>query len=541
MASSDKSLAIEALSVTSPAGSGSEPPRGRAYGYGKKKLSIDTTPPSMVSAVVATDGLSIVITYSEDVAGTLESGDWDFLVDGGAYSGSITGVTINSGNAREVTLALSSAILQGATVSDLDYQASNETANSVTDTALNPAVTQTLIPITNGSTATLTGDTAAPLVGYLDPLSTGLIGSLFVLSNENGTIQIGGQSVSGALTETPSGYLPSPYTYAANLQAQSVIVSGSLTVTDLALNTGTSNPDLIFTLGTSGVDDRSKMVGNYVLGFGGDDFLSSSEPLSSSVPYNFLNGGAGDDDIEISTDSNLIISGEGFDLISFSGAHSGASFVSQVTGAPNNIFVVDTGLVTMFEDPSTVLSGADYLAVVQPLTGANVDASAMLSGLIFDVAPRGSTLTGGAGNDLFMIGGYASAGTPDVITGGAGANVYAIQNTFDTLIGSSAINAKITDLKIGDVFRLESGYSYAVNFDVASGFAAEGLSLDSTSGVKDIILARVNNEYYLGIEKGDGGANNSFDYIGIGSSLPEGVPNLGYWSLSGNDLIVANT
>jgi uncharacterized repeat protein (TIGR02059 family) len=114
----------------------------------------DETAPSMTSAAVSTDGLSVVITYSENLTGTAEAADYAITVDGG-YAGTISAAVIGTGeDANKVTLTMSAAILGDATVTDLAYSATGGTTpGSIKDAATPPnsAETQTLAAVTNSS------------------------------------------------------------------------------------------------------------------------------------------------------------------------------------------------------------------------------------------------------------------------------------------------------------------------------------------------------------------------------------------------------
>lgn len=76
----------------------------------------DTTAPTISSAVVSADGLSVIITYSEPITGPAESGDYWMTVSGG-YNVSITSALIGTGaDTNKVTLTMSTPIPQGASV-----------------------------------------------------------------------------------------------------------------------------------------------------------------------------------------------------------------------------------------------------------------------------------------------------------------------------------------------------------------------------------------------------------------------------------------
>ena len=114
----------------------------------------DSTPPTMQSASVTTDGTQIIITYSEPISGELEAGDYAVTLSSGSVT--FSAVTLGTGaDANKVTLTASALISSGVTVSNLVYTASNGTSGSVKDAAGNLAVDQTLGAVTNSSTLSL--------------------------------------------------------------------------------------------------------------------------------------------------------------------------------------------------------------------------------------------------------------------------------------------------------------------------------------------------------------------------------------------------
>ncbi len=126
-------------------------------------VPVDTKAPAMSSAAVSADGTKLVITYSEPLTGTAEAGDYAIALSSGAVTA--TAATIGTGAAaNKVTLALSGTINSGTTVSNLAYNATAGTANSIKDTATTPnnAATQILATVINGSTVPT--DTTAPVM-----------------------------------------------------------------------------------------------------------------------------------------------------------------------------------------------------------------------------------------------------------------------------------------------------------------------------------------------------------------------------------------
>ena len=110
---------------------------------------LDTTAPMMLSAEVSEDGFSIVITYSENITGTIEASDWAFDGSSSTINGAAIGTSID---ANKVTLSLDTAIDDSEVLTNLVYTANNGTFDSIKDIAGNSAITQTLTTVTNSST-----------------------------------------------------------------------------------------------------------------------------------------------------------------------------------------------------------------------------------------------------------------------------------------------------------------------------------------------------------------------------------------------------
>ena len=271
--------------------------------------TVDLTAPVMSSAEVSTDGNTIVITYSEPVAGTLEASDWGVTLSTGAVT--VTGATIGSGaDNNKITLTLSSTIPTGVTVTDLVYTANNGTANSVKDQAATPnaAADQTLATVTNNSTAA--ADTTAPemssaavsadglsvVITYSEPL-TGTaeagdyaitVGGGYAGSISAATIGSGADANKVTLTMSapiPQGAAVSNIVYtAANGTADSIKDKAAApnAAADQTLATVTNSSKVI--VGTSGNDTVNQVGADDVLyGLDGADtftLLAGANPLT---------------------------------------------------------------------------------------------------------------------------------------------------------------------------------------------------------------------------------------------------------------------
>lgn len=101
--------------------------------------STDVIAPTLESAIISNDGLSIVLTYSENLKGSVSASDY-----------SITGVTITNAiiSGNRVTLTLSSEITQDSTLSQIEYN-----GTGVTDEGGNKVVIGNILTITNNSNA----------------------------------------------------------------------------------------------------------------------------------------------------------------------------------------------------------------------------------------------------------------------------------------------------------------------------------------------------------------------------------------------------
>lgn len=227
----------------------------------------DTTPPTMVSAAVSSDGLSVVITYSESLTGPAEATDYGFSVSGN-YLGSLSGAAIGSGqNANQVTLTMSTPIPQGATVSDLMYFPSAGVQDSTKDLALNPAVYGHLNTLTNNSTFIL--DITAPTISAFSVASDT---TLSVTSSESGTAQLyDGATAIGSVTTLLAAATP----YTIGVVQQISVKTAALKVFDAALNVATDSTDVI--LGTSANDALFGTAdADFIFGFDGGDILEGA-------------------------------------------------------------------------------------------------------------------------------------------------------------------------------------------------------------------------------------------------------------------------
>ncbi|MEN9372475.1 MAG: hypothetical protein RIR79_27 [Pseudomonadota bacterium] len=195
----------------------------------------DTTAPTILSAALEADGVTLTITYSEPLTGTAEASDYTWT------GNTITNAVIGTGaNNNKVILTLGTPVIQGATLSGLfTYTANNGVSDSIKDAATptpNTAATTQILTtnFTNGSTvAPVVADTTAPTM------------SSAAVSADGTQIVI---TYSEALTGTPE---------AADYAATGVNLTGAT-----AAITGTTNNQVTLTLATA--LDSAATVSNLV-------------------------------------------------------------------------------------------------------------------------------------------------------------------------------------------------------------------------------------------------------------------------------------
>ncbi len=130
----------------------------------------DIKPPTMKGAEVLSSGSMVVITYSEVLSGSPEASDYAITLSSGTTT--VSNALINT-NTNTVMLTLTSAIGVGVTVSEIAYNATNGTTNSIKDVATNSAFTQNLTSgIINNSTADITPPVLVSAVVPINAAST---------------------------------------------------------------------------------------------------------------------------------------------------------------------------------------------------------------------------------------------------------------------------------------------------------------------------------------------------------------------------------
>lgn len=434
---------------------------------------VDTEAPTMISAAVSADGLSVVVTYSEALIGTAEAGDYGVTLS--ANSTTVTGATI-SGNT--VTLTVSNTIPTGVTVSNLVYTATAGTVGSIKDAAANSAATQTLASVTNGSTATtlsftLTTALADNLVGGVGADTfTGTYGNgagpytlnagdILDGAGGNDTLRI----TTGAEASTPGDGLWTNKTNFEIMEFEST-GAGAQTVTtgvnfaaafatgaNLSVTTllGAINVDMtgyapIATINTTTTGDGAHTI---VTGTGAATVNATAVAAGAQTingvgltTVNATVAGAGDQTIGTTTSGSLVtvnatVSGAGFQAITSTSGLAVTIVASAAAGA-------QTITTAAGADSVTVTTAAGQTATIS--TGAGNDT--IVASLGTDTITGGTgadTMTGGGGVDTFVYllgdntNGTADADTITVsLTGGVLDDIF----SFTGLLGGATTKAE---------------------------------------------------------------------------------------------------
>jgi hypothetical protein len=306
----------------------------------------DTTAPTMTSAVVSKDGLTIVITYSEPLTGTPEKADYALT---GLGSVTISSADLGTGaDANKVTLNLSGAISSSVYLSDLIYTASIGTANSIKDTATpaNNAATQTLATVSNGApemrSAAVSADGLKLVITYSEPLTgtpekedyalTGL-GSVTISSAELGTeanankvtLNLSAAITSGVTlsnliytaTASTANSIKDAATPAQNALTQTLptIINGPEITTPIS-GTGTFSA-------TNGVDTFNISAGNYTATINGGLAINDKLLFPVGTQIGFTNAPLeGADPLTAGKDG----------LLTLTGTFNGQEFIIKLTG-----------------------------------------------------------------------------------------------------------------------------------------------------------------------------------------------------------------
>lgn len=402
----------------------------------------DTTAPTMSSAVVAANGLSIVVTYSEALTGTAELGDYAVTLGSGGTA--VTGATI-SGNT--VTLTVSNAITDVAVVTGVVYTATEGTANSIKDAASNSAATQTLAQasITNGSGVSVDDGLTFTLTTANDTFAGGAGDDTF-----NGVFTNGGTNTFNSADNLTGGGNTG---IGDTLTIGQSIAATAITLDDTFWGTITGIENLVFTDTTDGVQTFT-FGDNFNTAFAAGVALTTD---STAGAINITLGGTVNQTVTLTTTSTggvqTIDTGTGaglvtVDAISTTGGMdiSGTdvtSVTTNSTGGNQIINVTGVGAAVVTVD-ATSTSGTQAIT-----TGAGNDnvTSASSAGIANTIITGlgGDTIVAGLGNETITAG----AGTDDITTGtGTDSVIYATTNA--SIIGFADVGAVTTALVPGE-------------------------------------------------------------------------------------------
>lgn len=352
----------------------------------------DLFAPIMISAAVSSDGQSIVVSYSEPVGGTPEAGDYAVTLSPGSVS--VAGAAIGTGaDNNKVTLTLSNAIPTGQKVTGVTYAATNGIDNSITDTAATPnfAITQTLAPVLNNSTAAATftvtettyegtsdrfvtfGGTATGDISIAWSGAPGASVATFTRSGITATTTLSFTSSNIKIVLFPDQTLADT---AADLQG--IFIEGAGNVAATALDaTPTANLSLITATGT-----RTAAVENDVT------FTGNLGTFTATVAAN-----------KTLTATQTVLSGKAI-------AGTGNVTITAVTDATNFATIANT-IATL------TLKGTGGVDTIDVSTLAK-------QGVAIEGGAGADVLTGGAGADRFVYSTAADLPVGESVAGGAG-------------------------------------------------------------------------------------------------------------------------
>jgi hypothetical protein len=196
-------------------------------------------------------------------------------------------------------------------------------------------------------------------------------------------------------------------------------------------------------------------------------------------------GGGGDDYINVSdqfTAADSIDGGTGNDEVVLHGNYTGASAV--VFGAATMVNVEKLTLGASFNydlttNDATVAAGQTLTVVANlaPANSLNFDGSAESNGNFNITSREGfSTLTGGAGNDVFNL--VASFNAGDSIKGGAGTDQLVLNGDYT---GANAVVFGATTVAGVEGLFLSAGHSYALTTDDATVAGGQTLAVNASN------------------------------------------------------------
>ncbi|MFA6191743.1 MAG: hypothetical protein WC665_05260 [Sulfurimonas sp.] len=370
----------------------------------------DAVAPVILSAEVATDGRSIVITHSEALTGAPEAADYGVTLSTGTTT--VTGATLGTGaDANKITITLSDTVSSAVNVTGLSYTSTaGAVANSIGDASIvsNKATTQALTSVTNDAavtfhTLTLGTDTITGTAGAdtfngtfgVGVASTYTLGVLDVLDGGNGidTLNV----TTGLEASTPTDPLW------ANKLGFEKIAFNSTAAGAQTITTGTN----FATAFATGADVSVKTVDGAIT-------LDMTGYLQTATINTITGIGA-----------HTITTGTGAASVNATSLTDGAQTISGVNLNTVHATVLGAGAQTI-----TSTSTSDVTVVADAVNGAQTITTSTGNDHVTTTSAAGTinAITTDAGNDT-VVAGLGSdtiiggAGV-DMMTGGGGSNTF---------------------------------------------------------------------------------------------------------------------
>lgn len=485
----------------------------------------DTTAPTMSSAAVAANGLSIVVTYSEALTGTAEAGDYAVTLSSGTTT--VTAATIGSGaDANKVTLTVSNAIGSAVTVSNLVYTATAGTTNSIKDAAANSAPTQTLASVTNNSTITAstftltTGNDTFTGQGLNDTFNgtwtDGDAASTFgvgdVLNGGGGTDTLNISSAStGVITLTDANWVLG----GVNALIENITVNNNAGAGAINFATG-ANFNTAFAVGGVALT-TSAGAGATTIDMATTPFTGAATIVSTASGAGFITitSGSGASTVNATTFAGAeTINGTGLTSVTITSNGAGVQTVGN-SGFTNNLVTINATQHGAGDQVLTSTSAsAVTVTVVNDGTGGNQIITTGAGNDIVNATNIGgttNTYSTGAGNDTINLLNSGVA-TSNTITGGAGndAITLAVNAAPDILVYAGATVAtdgldSITNFTVAnDIFRfIDTGTQIlgTATLGFASGLGtADGLGGTALAAANVIVVTDTQTQTGAGIQ-----------------------------------------